>query len=71
MKDKTVRTDHAKLVKSAQECVVENEKVGSLNTGNCDVGSDGVRRTVDTRDIISRVNPEILSRQRSVAAGAA
>ena len=36
---KTGSTDNAKLVKSSQECVVENEKFGSLNTVNYDVGS--------------------------------
>ena len=38
--------------------VVENEKIGSLSTGNNDVVSDAVRHTVDgmsdTRDIIAR-----------------
>ena len=51
--------------------VVGNDKVGSLNTGNRDVGSDDVNNTVDTREIISRVKPDLLSRLRSVAAGAA
>ena len=37
---KTGSTDCEKLVKSAQECVVENDKVGILNTGNRDLGSD-------------------------------
>ena len=36
--------------------VAENEKIGSLNTVNHDVGSDDFHNAVDTRDIIiSRV----------------
>ena len=71
IKEKTGSTDRAKSVKSAQECVVKNEKCGSLNTGNRDVGSDNILHTVDTRDIIYRVKPDLLSQIRSVAAGAA
>ena len=44
-----------------------DEKVGSLNMVNRDIGSDNVRHTVDTRDIISRMKPDLLSRLRSVA----
>ena len=51
--------------------VAGNNKVGSLNTGNRDVGSDDINRAVDTREIISRVKPDLLSRLKSVAAGAA
>ena len=47
------------LLPSFPVSVVGNEKGGSLNTVNHDVGSDNVRNTVDTRDIISRV--QILS----------
>ena len=50
---------------------VGNDKVGSLNTGNRDVGSDDVNNAIDTREIISRVKPDLLSRLKSVAAGAA
>ena len=32
--------------------VVGNDEVGSLNTGNRDVGSDDVNNAVDTREII-------------------
>ena len=53
--------DHAKSEESPQECVAENEKVGSLNTGNRDVGSDNVRHTVDTRYVIARTKPHLLS----------
>ena len=42
-----------------------NNKVGSLSTGNDDVDSDAVRHTVDgisdTRDIIVRTEPDLLS----------
>ena len=51
--------------------VVGNDKVGSLNTVKRDVGSDDVNNTVGMRDIISRVKPYLLSRLKSVAAGAA
>ena len=50
-----------KAVESAQECVVGNDKVKSLNMGNCDVGSDDVNNTVDTREVISCIKPELLS----------
>ena len=45
MEEKTEDADHTKAVKSAQECVAGNDKVGSLNTGNRDVGSDDVNNT--------------------------
>ena len=51
--------------------VVGNDKVGSLNTVNRGIGSDEVHHTVDTRNIVSRVKPELLSILSSVAAGAA
>ena len=56
---------------SVYRFVVGNDKVGSLNTGNHDVGSDDINNAVDTREIISRVKPDLLSRLKSVAAGAA
>ena len=34
---------------------VSENKAGSLNTGNRDVGSDNLNQAVDTRKIISRV----------------
>ena len=51
--------------------VAKNEKVGSLNTVHCDVGSDNINNTVDTRNIILRVKPDLLSQLKSVAAVAA
>ena len=71
MEAKTEDADRAIAVESAQECVVGNYKVGSLNTGNRDVESDDVNNDVVTRKIILRVNPDLLSRLKSVAAGAA
>ena len=62
--------NRAIAVESAQEYVGEN-KVGSLNTGNRDVGSDDINQAVETRNIISRVKPDLLSRIKSVAEGAA
>ena len=50
-----------KAVESVQECVVENEKVISLNTVNCGVGSDKFHNAVDMRNIISCVKPDLLS----------
>ena len=50
---------------------VGENKVGSLNTGNYDVGSDDINQAVDTREIISHVKPDLLSRLKLVAAGAA
>ena len=40
---------------------VVNDKVGSLNIGSRDIGSDNVNNTVDTRKMISRVKPDLLS----------
>ena len=51
--------------------VAGNNKFGSLNTDNRDVGSDNANKAVDMREIISRVKPDLLSRLKSVAAGAA
>ena len=44
---------------------------GSLNTGNYDVGSDDINQNLDTREMISRVKPDLLIRLKSVAAGVA
>ena len=63
--------NRAIAVKSAQECVAGNNIFGSLNTGNRDIGSDDVNKAVDTCGIISRVKSDLLSRLKSVAAGAA
>ena len=71
MEIKTENADRAKAVKSAQECVVENEKVGSLNTVNHDVGSGNFHNAIDMRDIILCMKPDLLSRLRLVAAGSA
>ena len=70
METKTEDADHVIAVESAQVCVGEN-KAGSLNTGNCDVGSDDIKQAVDMREIIARVKPDFLSRLKSVAVGAA
>ena len=51
---KTESADCAKSAESLQECVVQNDKVGSLNMGSCDVVSDDVQHTVDTHDVIER-----------------
>ena len=67
MEMKTENADRVKLAKSGQECVVGDEKVKSLNTVNRDIGSDDLHHTVDTRDIISRVKIDLLSRLRPVA----
>ena len=61
MEIKTENADRVKVVKSAQDCVVENEKGGSLNTVNHDVGSDDFHNAVDMCNIISRVKPDLLS----------
>ena len=71
MEAKTEDTNRTIAVESAQDCVIGNNKVVSLNTGNRDVGSDEVNSGVDTREIISRVKQDLLSRLKSVAAGAA
>ena len=52
------------------QAIGEN-KSGSLNTGNCDVGSEDIKQAVDTREIIARMKSEILSKLKLVAAGAA
>ena len=70
METRTEGTDRVIAVEYAQECVGEN-KFGSLFTGNRDVGSDNINQDVDTREIISCVKPDLLSRLKSVAAGAA
>ena len=70
MEAKTEDADRVIAVESVQECVAGNNKVGSLNTGNHDVDSDDVNKAVDTREIISRLKPDLLSRLKSVAAGA-
>ena len=53
------------------EINVGENKVGSLNMGNSDVGSDDINQTVDMREIISRAKPDLLIQLKSVAAGAA
>ena len=68
---KTESADCAKSSKSLQECVVKNDKVGSLNMGSCDVVSDDVQHTVDTHDVIERTKTGLLGRLKSVAAEAA
>ena len=62
MEAKTEDADRTISFKSAQAYVVGNDKGGSQNTGNCDVGSDCVNNDVDTREIISRVKPDFSSR---------
>ena len=47
--------------------VVKNKEYGRLNTVNCDVSTDNIFNTVDTRGIISRVKPDFLSQLKSVA----
>ena len=71
MEAKTENADRAIAFESAQECVVGNDKVGSLNTGNHDVGSDNANNAVDTRKITLRAKSDLLSRLKSVAKGAA
>ena len=51
--------------------VVGNDEFGSLNTENRDEVRDDVNIGVDTREIISFMKPDLLSRPKSVAAGAA
>ena len=53
-----------------KEVSVGENKVGSLNTGNRDVGSDDIKQAVDTREIIARVKPDLFIRLKLVAAGA-
>ena len=71
MEIKIENADREKAVESAQECVMENEKSGSLNIVNHGVGSDYLRNAVDTCDIILRIKPELLIKLKSVATGAA
>ena len=65
MENKTRSMDRAKLAESSQECVVGNKKVGSLSTGNYDIGSDAIRHTVDgisdLCNIIAHTEPDLLS----------
>ena len=70
METKTEDAYHAIAIELAQECADEN-KVGILNTGLRDVGSGDIIQAVDTREIILRVKPDLLSRLKSVAAEAA
>ena len=51
--------------------IVGENTVGSLNTGNGDVGSDDIKQAVNTCEIIACVKPDLLSRLKSVALGAA
>ena len=60
MEAKIEDADSAIAVESAQECVAGNNKAGSLNRGNRDVGGYNVNQSVDTHKIISRVKPEFL-----------
>ena len=46
---------------------MEKNQVGSLYRVNLDVGSDDININVNTRNIISRVKPEILGGLKSVA----
>ena len=59
MESKIEDADRAIAVESAQECVAVNYKVVSLNTGDRGVGSDDVNYTVDMREIISRIKPDL------------
>ena len=61
MEARTENGDRSKSVESAQDCVVKNKKVGSLNSVNHYVGSKDINNTVDTRDIIIHVKPDLLS----------
>ena len=63
--------DRAIAVESVQECIAGNNKVRRRNTGNRDLGSDDINRAVDTCKIILHMKPDLLSRLKSVAAGAA
>ena len=44
METKTEDADREIAFESAQKCVGGNNKVGSLNTGNRDVGSDDINK---------------------------
>ena len=70
METKLEYADRAIAVKSAQGCVGEN-KIRSLNTRNRDVGNDNIKQAVETREIIARMKPDLLSKLKSVATGAA
>ena len=70
MDTKLEYANRAIAVKSAQGCVGEN-KTRSLNTRNCDVGNDNIKQAVETREIIARMKPDLLSKLKSVATGAA
>ena len=50
--------------------VAKNKKAEILNTVNRDLGSEDMNDTVDTRGILLRVKPDLLSRLKSVTAGA-
>ena len=71
MEEKTEDADRARAVESSQDCVEGNNNVGILNTGNRDVGNDDINRSVDTRKIILRVKPDLLSGLNSVDLGVA
>ena len=60
METKPEDSDRAIAVESAQKFVGEN-KVKILNTRNRDVGSDDIKQAVYTREIIARVEPDLLS----------
>ena len=59
IESRTENANRAKAAESAQECVVKNKKTGSLNTVKDDVGSENIYNTVDTRDIILRMKPDL------------
>ena len=46
MVTKTKDASRTIAVESAQECVGENNKFGSLNKGNCDIGIDNINKDV-------------------------
>ena len=56
MEEKTEEANHSKAFELGQEYVVGNDKAGSLNTVNRDLGSNNINNTVDTREMILRVN---------------
>ena len=60
MEKNTEDADCMIAVESVQECVGEN-KVGILNIGNRDVGSDNMKQAVDTREIIACMKLDLLS----------
>ena len=67
----TEDADRAIAAESVQERVARNNTSGIPNMGNCDVDSDDVNKAVDTREIMWCVKPDLLSRLKSVVAGAA